>query len=94
MALHVPIIGNPPNTEQSEWHDWFVSCYKTLTRQQLDNLLDFFFESNLEYPIGFVDYEALQVLVQEVGCVLQVIQQTAGSRHQYVNTCTNIVYYV
>lgn len=57
-----------------------------LLRQQLHDGLHILFETNLQNTIGFIDDQALKILVVEPLRVLQVIQQAAGGRDQDGNS--------
>ena len=59
--------------------------------ENLDDLLHFIFETDFEDAVGFVDDEGLDVLVDEALSVLQVIQQTTGSRDEQVNTLCQLL---
>ena len=45
------------------------------TGQQFDDLLHLLLEADVENPVGLVDHQTLQVLVHELGRVLQTTQR-------------------
>ena len=56
-----------------------------LTGQQFDDLFHLVLEADVEDAVGLVDDQTLQVLEEEAGRVLQVVQQPARRRHDDVD---------
>lgn len=57
-----------------------------LRRQDLDDLAHLVFETNFQNSVCFVDDEGLEVLEYEALGVLQMVEQSSGSRNQQVDT--------
>lgn len=60
-------------------------------RQNLDDLLHLFLETDLEDTVGLVDDERLEVLEHEPLGVLEVVEQTTGSRNEEVDALDELV---
>ncbi len=56
-----------------------------LTRKETQDGLHLLLETNVQDPVGLVNDEALEVLVQKGRGVLQVVKQAAGSGHDEVD---------
>jgi hypothetical protein len=59
--------------------------------QDLDDLAHFILESDFENTVSLIDDQSLQVLEDKSLRVLQVIQQTTGSRNEQVDTLHQLV---